>query len=105
MKFRVQKIFYQKFKKRLSNKQFKIFKTSKNILVILFLHILHMPSFKKLALIATKILGKTSAETAETVETATEPKTIPPAVFKNGREVKTPFDTTVKKVHVSYFIK
>ena len=27
-------------------------------------------------------------ETAETAETATEPKTIPPAVFKNGREVK-----------------
>ena len=44
-----------------------------------------MPSFKKLALIATEIQGKTSAETAET---ATEPKTIPPAVFKNGREVK-----------------
>ena len=44
-----------------------------------------MPSFKKLALKATEILGKTSAETAET---ATEPKTIPPAVFKNGREVK-----------------
>ena len=41
-----------------------------------------MPSFKKLALIATEIEGKTSAETA------TEPKTIPPAVFKNGREVK-----------------
>ena len=39
-----------------------------------------MPSFKKLALIATEIEGKTSAETAET---ATEPKTIPPAVFKN----------------------
>ena len=30
-----------------------------------------------------------TAETAETVYTATEPKTIPPAVFKNGREVKT----------------
>ena len=44
-----------------------------------------MPCFKKLALIATEIQGKTSAETAET---ATEPKTIPPAVFKNGREVK-----------------
>ena len=27
--------------------------------------------------------------TAETAETATEPKTVPPAVFKNGREVKT----------------
>ena len=39
-----------------------------------------MPSFKKLPLIAT--------ETAETADTATEPKTIPPAVFKNGREVK-----------------
>ena len=44
-----------------------------------------MPSFKKLALIATEIYGKTSAEMAET---ATEPKTIPPAVFKNGREVR-----------------
>ena len=32
-----------------------IFKKSKNILAILFLHILHMPSFKKLALIATEI--------------------------------------------------
>ena len=54
----------------------------------MFLHILHMPSFKKLALIATEIKGKTSAETAETADTATEPKTIPPAIFKNGWEVK-----------------
>ena len=50
-----QKIFYQKFKKHLSNEQFKILKKFKNILEILFLHILHMPSFKKLALIATQI--------------------------------------------------
>ena len=34
---------------------FKFKKKSKNILAILFLHILHMPSFKKLALIATEI--------------------------------------------------
>ena len=27
-------------------------------------------------------------ETAETADTATDPETIPPAVFKNGREVK-----------------
>ena len=27
------------------------------------------------------------ADTAEMVETATDPKTIPPAVFKNGQEV------------------
>ena len=43
----MQKIFYQKLKKTLSNEQFKIFKKSKNILAILFLYILHMPSFKK----------------------------------------------------------
>ena len=34
---------------------FKLKKKSKNVLVILFLHIFHMPSFKKLALIATEI--------------------------------------------------
>ena len=55
LRFRAQKIFYQKFKKPLLNEQFKIKKKSKNILAILFLHILHMPSFKKLALIATEI--------------------------------------------------
>ena len=57
-----------------------------------------MPSFKKLALIATEIQGKTSAETAET---ATEPKTIPPAVFKNGREVKTQ-ECPVSNLEYSY---
>ena len=44
-----------------------------------------MPNFKKLALIATEIKGKTSAETAgmaEMADTATEPKTIPPVVFQ-----------------------
>ena len=39
----------------LSNEHFKILKKSQNILAILFLHILHMPSLKKLALIATEI--------------------------------------------------
>ena len=62
-----------------SNEQFWILKKSKNILAILFLHILHMVNFKKLALTATEIKGKTSAETGETV---TDPKTIPPAVFQ-----------------------
>ena len=38
-----------------------------------------MLSFKKLALIATEIYGETSAETADT---ATDPKTIPHAVFQ-----------------------
>ena len=56
-----------------------------------------MPSFKKLALIATEIQGKTSAETAEmagtaetaeTADMATDSKTIPPTVFQNEREVK-----------------
>ena len=56
-----QKIFYQKLKKPLSNAQFKILKKSKNILAILFLNILHMPNFKKLALIAAEIWGKTWA--------------------------------------------
>ena len=37
----------------MNNLKFK--KKSKNILTILFLHILHMPSFKKLDLIATEI--------------------------------------------------
>ena len=44
-----------------------------------------MPSFKKLALIATEIKGKTSAETAM------DPKTIPPAVFQKragGNKIK-----------------
>ena len=41
-----------------------------------------MPSFKKLALIATEIQGKTSAETVETADTTTDPKTIPPAFFQ-----------------------
>ena len=55
LRFHAQKILYQKLKKPLSNEQFKIFKNSKDILAILFLHILIMPSLKKLALIATKI--------------------------------------------------
>ena len=41
-----------------------------------------MANFKKLALIAAEILGKTSAETAETAETVTDPKIIPPAIFQ-----------------------
>ena len=38
-----------------------------------------MANFKKLGLIATEIYGKTSVETAKT---ATDPNTIPPAVFQ-----------------------
>ena len=44
-----------------------------------------MPSFKKLALIATEIYGETSAETADTVM---DPKTIPPAIFQKWAEGK-----------------
>ena len=79
LRFHAQKIFYQKFKKTSIKWTILNLKKSKNILAILFLHILHMPSFKKIALIATEISSKTSAETAET---ATDPKTIPPAVFQ-----------------------
>ena len=46
--------FLPKIKKLLSNEQ-KFQKKSKNILAILFLDILHMANFKKLALIATEI--------------------------------------------------
>ena len=56
--------FTKNFKNLYQMNNFKFKKKSKNILAILFLHILYMPSFKKLALIATKIF------------------------FKNGREVK-----------------
>ena len=62
----------------------------------MFLHILHMSSFKKLALIATEILGKTSAETAETADTATDPKTIPPAIFQKragGKKASMSYDS------------
>ena len=45
----------------------------------MILHILHMANFKTLALIATEIQGKTSAEMAEMV---TDSKTILPAVFQ-----------------------
>ena len=69
----------QIFKKSIKWTILKFKKKSKNILAILFLYILHMPSLKKLALIATEISSKTSAETADT---ATDPKTIPPAVFQ-----------------------
>ena len=42
LRFRAQKIFYQKFKKPLSNEQFKILKKSKNILAnIVFAYIAH----------------------------------------------------------------
>ena len=43
---------------------------------------LQIANFKKLALIATNILGKTSAETV------TDPKQYLPLFFKNGQEVK-----------------
>ena len=57
-----------------------------------------MPSFKKLALIATDIYGKTSSETADT---ATDPKTITPAVFQNGREV---INESLKKINRCFVI-
>ena len=61
-----------------------ILKKYKNILATLFLHILRLSNFKKLSLISTEIWGKTWAQTAETEDTATDPKTIPPAVFQKS---------------------
>ena len=71
-------LFWAKRKKMLSDQKFEFRKKTKNILAILFMHILHMLNFKKLALIATEIWSEISAEIPETV---TEPKTIPPTIF------------------------
>ena len=52
----VSKIFTKKNKKNLYQiKKFEFRKKAKNILAILFFHVLQMSNFKKLALIATKI--------------------------------------------------
>ena len=58
----------------------KLKKKSKNILALLFLHILHMANFKKLALIANRDIrenvGRDSGD-------GDGPKIIPPAIFQN----------------------
>ena len=52
---RAEDFFTKNFKNLYQMNNFKLKKKSKHILAILFLHILHIPSFKKLALIATEI--------------------------------------------------
>ena len=61
---------------------FKSYKKSKNILEILFLQILHMANFKKLALIANRDIRQNVGLDGGDGGYGDGPQTIPPAVFQ-----------------------